>query len=218
MAVPAVRSYLAPDVRVRTLLEAAGRVYEAKGLRELTVAEVAKEAGVSRALGYAFFPDRESLQVTFFEQRVMQAEGFADLAAAEGLAPVDRVMQLFELLCGLPACDLYAMNAVVHARANDDLVPVRLKMEAMLRSRWDAVLDFQNGPPGLFPAVWLFTENCVSIAIAVREGRMLKQGATGLLLDMVTAAVDRMVRLLDRSPDGRPLSQVGAPSTSDANG
>jgi hypothetical protein len=118
----------------------------------------------------------------------------------------------------IASTDLYAMNAVVHARANDDLVPVRLKMEAMLRSRWDAVLDFQNGPPGLFPAVWLFTENCVSIAIAVHEGRMLKQGATGLLLDMVNAAVDRMVRLLDRSPDGRPLSQVGAPSTSDANG
>ena len=214
----AVRSYLAPDVRVRTLLEAAGRVYEAKGLRELTVAEVAKEAGVSRALGYAFFPDRESLQVAFFEQRVMQAEGFADLAATMGLTAADRVMQLFERLCELPMCDLYATNAVVHARSNDDLVPVRLKMEAMLRSRWESLLDFENGPPGLFASVWLFTENSLSIAIAVREGRMLKQGATGLLLDMVNAAVDRMVRLLDRSPDGRPLSQIGASSTSDANG
>jgi len=183
------RPYLAADARMQNLLEAAGRVFEARGIRELSVAEVAKEAGVSRALAYGFFPDRGSLQLAFFGQRVQTYQSFPEVTSNADLPPVERVMQLFELFCDLPSSDLYALNAIMYARANDELVPVRLKWQEMLRERWQGVLDFENGPPGLFPAVWLFCGMTLSMALDVNEGRMVREGARTLLRVLITAAV-----------------------------
>ncbi len=186
---PPTRPYLAADARLQHLLEAAGRVFEARGIRELSVAEVAKEAGVSRALAYGFFPDRESLQMAFFGQRVQAYQSFQDVLGNRELDPIARVVQLFDLFCDLPMSELYALNAIMFARANDELVPVRLQWEAMLRERWERVLDFENGPPGLFPAVWLFAGLTLTLALDVNEGRMLQDGARGLLSTLIIAAV-----------------------------
>ena len=174
---------------MQNLLEEAGRVFEARGIRELSVAEVAKEAGVSRALAYGFFPDRGSLQLAFFGQRVQMYQSFPEITSNADLPPVERVMQLFELFCDLPSSDLYALNAIMYARANDELVPVRLKWQEMLRERWQGVLDFEKGPPGLFPAVWLFCGMTLSMALDVNEGRMVREGARTLLRVLITAAV-----------------------------
>jgi len=188
------RPYLAADDRMQNLLEAAGRVFEAKGIRELSVAEVAKEAGVSRALAYGFFPDRESLQMAFFSQRLQAHESVQAVHANEGLDPVERVLQFFDLICELPASELYALNAIMFARASDELVPVRLKWQEMMRTRWEMILDFENGPPGLFSAVWLFAGMTLEMALDVNEGHMLRDGARDLLRTLISAAVGRLPR------------------------
>src|SRR3954454_15761140 len=49
------------DVRRRQLLEAGERLFAERGYDELSMAQIAREAGISKALLYHYFPSKQEL-------------------------------------------------------------------------------------------------------------------------------------------------------------
>ncbi|SFR68348.1 transcriptional regulator, TetR family [Agromyces sp. CF514] len=69
---------LAPDERRRRLLEVAGAHFRERGYDDASVSDIAKEAGVTRALMYHYFPGKEALL-----EGVLRAEAAEVLAETE---------------------------------------------------------------------------------------------------------------------------------------
>ena len=181
------RPYLSPDARRFTLLEAAHRLVETGGIEALTVTAVAKEAGVSRALAYSFFPGNDVLQAALFAQLIDKYQNVLDLVDAESPDSEARVVLLLRTLSELPATDLYILSAVVHANRGDRLMTARRDLEARTKARWSAVIDFDSAPAAVFTVVWLYAGIVLSLAVEVKDGRVLLEGAETLLRTLVSS-------------------------------
>lgn len=61
-----------PERRAK-YLEAAARIVTEQGVSFVTMEEVAARTGVDRRLGYRYFPNRETLLMTLFQQQINEA-------------------------------------------------------------------------------------------------------------------------------------------------
>jgi AcrR family transcriptional regulator len=61
---------MAPGARRDQLLDVAGEILGAEGVRGLTMERLAERAGVSKGLGYAYFGDAEAVALALFEREV----------------------------------------------------------------------------------------------------------------------------------------------------
>ena len=89
------RRRLDPGKRRENLLEHARRLIVERGLSACSLEEVAREAGVSKALVYKYFPDRDAVlkALVAHEYEVMPRLGGAaqpDIPFAEAIARVNR--------------------------------------------------------------------------------------------------------------------------------
>jgi AcrR family transcriptional regulator len=66
----APRWHRRPDVRPRQILEAAFRVFGARGLHQATLDDVAREAGITKGTIYLYFPSKAALFTAMLKARV----------------------------------------------------------------------------------------------------------------------------------------------------
>lgn len=116
MADLSVRRRLAPEARREELLDHAARLVLAEGLSAVSMERLAREAGASRALAYAYFPTREALLRALLlrehqafrvrgKRLLADARGFEDSVRATTAAWIDHVRErgaLIERLAGEP--------------------------------------------------------------------------------------------------------------------
>ncbi|HTM03789.1 MAG TPA: TetR/AcrR family transcriptional regulator [Vicinamibacterales bacterium] len=87
-AVPAPRWQRRPVERPQALLDAALKLVTACGYRRVRLADIAREAGVSKATVYHYFSDKDDLLRATVAQRIAQRQAASEeqLAAARGSA------------------------------------------------------------------------------------------------------------------------------------
>ena len=92
MASAPPRRRLAPEVRREEILDEAARVVLAEGVSAVSMERLGREAGVSKALVYAYFPNRNDLLSALLlrEYRHFQAHSRRLLAEVEGFEAVIR--------------------------------------------------------------------------------------------------------------------------------
>jgi AcrR family transcriptional regulator len=79
------------------LLEAALKVFASRGYHTSTMAEIAKEAGVSKGLVYHYFESKEALLILLAERRLQQWSALIEgLESYQG--PMERFLFLIEFL------------------------------------------------------------------------------------------------------------------------
>jgi AcrR family transcriptional regulator len=193
---PNSRSYLNPEDRLRTLIEAAHRLFSEGGFDAITNVAVAQEAGVSRALVYSFFPDNASLRLAFFESAMKHYMSLMYADDDPTMTPLDRTASALRVLVTMPLGDLLALKAVINAHGNEQLHAMQEILRRFTYERWQPAVPFDAAPAGLFPAVWLFVGICVSMAISVQRAEMTLEGAESLLVALTSAALEELARRL----------------------
>jgi AcrR family transcriptional regulator len=136
------------ELRRRAILAAARRLLERAPVGELTVADVAREAGLAKGSVFRYFPTREELVLAVFEEEL--AAMFAHLGQAIAATPALSGEALARLLAhGLVERPVFLQLAtVVHAVLERNIslpAAVRFKTAldghlqaagAMLEARW----------------------------------------------------------------------------------
>jgi AcrR family transcriptional regulator len=74
-----------PGQAVRLILDAAGRVFAARGVQAAKMGDVAREAGCSRGTLYRYFPDRDALRRAYVEREARRVGA----AVARAVAGID---------------------------------------------------------------------------------------------------------------------------------
>lgn len=76
------------EARRLAIIEAAERVFARKPFDQVRIRDIAREAGISHALIYRYFPDQQSLFVEAFLRGVEELIPLIDRAAGKGLGAV----------------------------------------------------------------------------------------------------------------------------------
>jgi AcrR family transcriptional regulator len=88
------------DIRTRSIVDAAARVFAAKGYDNATLADIADAAGVSRGLPHYYFKDKEDLAVKAIEahtsEMINSAVSMLDAKSVEELA--DSMVEAFNYI------------------------------------------------------------------------------------------------------------------------
>jgi AcrR family transcriptional regulator len=189
---PNSRTYLDPDRRRQSLLEAARRVFHRGGLTAITNNEVAHEAGVSRALVYSFFPDNDALLAAFFEERVQRFRAVTREVDERAADPVGRSVWALRMMLDLPLDELTSFKELMAAHGGAALQGVQEQFRLDARTRWNDAIDFRTAPTGVTAALYLFIEITVQMAICVQDGEMVADGAEALLRALTIAAMDHL--------------------------
>jgi AcrR family transcriptional regulator len=86
------------DERRRRLLELGGELFTRHSYAELSMAAIAREAGISKALLYHYFPSKQAYFVATLEQK---AEELAALVATDpSLPPVEQLTRALDAFLG----------------------------------------------------------------------------------------------------------------------
>ena len=86
------------DERRRRLLELGGELFARHTYAELSMAAIAREAGISKALLYHYFPSKQAYFVATLQQ---QAEELAELIAVDpSLPPAEQLMRALDAFLG----------------------------------------------------------------------------------------------------------------------
>lgn len=189
---PNSRTYLDPDRRRQSLLEAARRVFHQHGLEAVTNNAVAVEAGVSRALVYTFFPDNDALLAAFFEDRVLRFKALMTEVDQLADSPVDRSVQALRSMLTLPVDELTSFRELMTLHGGDELRAAQEAFRRNAQARWSDAIDFETAPKGVSAALYLFIEITLQMAINVHEGTMLADGAESLLRTLTVAAIEHL--------------------------
>jgi AcrR family transcriptional regulator len=98
---PARAARLAPELRREQMLEAAAALALGQGVSACSLEAVAQAAGVSKALAYKYFPNRDALMVALIRREFEFMMGMEDQATREAMArfndpetPIDEVLRL----------------------------------------------------------------------------------------------------------------------------
>ncbi len=123
------RTLSTADARRESILEAAERVFAARGLHGTPTMEIAKRAGISQAYLFRLFPTKIELFVALAERcndRIYQT--FADAAAAAKAAGDENILQAMgHAYVGLLADRTLLLNQL-HAHAASDNPDIRTQM------------------------------------------------------------------------------------------
>ncbi|MBI2710086.1 MAG: TetR/AcrR family transcriptional regulator [Actinobacteria bacterium] len=85
------RKRLDPEIRRQSILDAAERVFASRPIGEVTFEEVADAAGVSRALLYNYFGDRQGLLAALYGRASKRLDALMLDALGPGLTPVEQL-------------------------------------------------------------------------------------------------------------------------------
>lgn len=192
------------DRRRALLLEAAGRVFVHAPSGGLTLAAVAKEAGVSKRLMYHYFADVQSLYNELFRGRLADHVGNVDahLSAAPPETPRDRIATAVRVFLMLPATyRRWALMAVV------DSLPPELQRQSgpvldLLIARWSEIPPFSSlDVVALRTVMSMVLTNVCMLGTAMDEGTLTLDQATNIgvatIMTIVHAAHDETAPPVD---------------------
>jgi AcrR family transcriptional regulator len=189
MAGPAY-TRLQVDERRRQLLELGARLFATHSYAELSMAKIAREAGISKALLYHYFPSKQAYFVATLEQ---QAAELAALTAIDpALPPAEQLTRALDAFLGWVEenADGYAKlleGASTHAEVRELVDQVR---DATAQRILAGLSPDAPPPPPLRAAVhgWLwFMDGALTDWLAHRD--MERSQLLGLLLGTLMGAV-----------------------------
>jgi AcrR family transcriptional regulator len=177
------RSTQGDDRRRAQLLEAAGKVFVRAPSGGLTMAEVAREAGVSKRLMYHYFADLQSLYNELFQGRLGDHVANVDAGLTHVAAdqPEQRIATAIRVFLELPATyRQWALMAVL------DTLPPELQPQSgpvldLLVRRWADVETFAGLEPKALRNVMTVTvTTCCLIGTAMDAGDLSIEHATDI--------------------------------------
>lgn len=196
----ATRSYLPAAERRSHLLDVGVAIVRAKGWEKLSVADLARHAGVSRQLVHQYFGDLESLaleiadrfQDEVYETAVWATERYPDDFGAAMRATLER------FLVGLREERLAYVDLLIadvyHPRLRPSLKEVRARKRRRLVDLWARYYQTVNGlQPSDAEALSAFQYDGLRGLVAqVDAGQLGAEEAITLFIDILTAAVERL--------------------------
>jgi AcrR family transcriptional regulator len=188
------------------LLEAAGALYYARGIRAVGIDEVRAAAGVSLKRLYQLYPSKEQLVAAYLDARDECWRGrLADHVSRHGGSPRDQLLAVFDWLGLWFAEPDYRgcafINAFSEMGGSAPLILAAVRRHKELFREY--LLDLARGlgvpdPAGVAEHLLLLAEGAMTAAAVLPESRAAQQAkrAAAALLDAVAA--------------GGPLSSVEA--------
>jgi AcrR family transcriptional regulator len=122
---PSSRTLSTADERRETILQAAERVFAARGLHGTPTMEIAKAAGISQAYLFRLFPTKAELFIALVQRCNERIERtFVDAAAAAKASGADVLPAVGAAYIGLLAADrnLLLVNMHAHAACDDEAI------------------------------------------------------------------------------------------------
>jgi AcrR family transcriptional regulator len=178
------------DERRRRLLELGAELFTRHTYAELSMAAIAREAGISKALLYHYFPSKQAYFVATLEQ---QAEELARLIAVDpSLPPTEQLMRALDAFLGWVEAnaDGYGKlleGATTHAEVRELVDQVRAATAEQILA---GLSPDAPPPPALRAAVhgWLwFMDGAITDWLRHRD--ILRDDLLGLLLGTLYGAV-----------------------------
>lgn len=191
---PQHHRYLPAEDRRKDLLDAAGRLFATGGFDALTMAAVAREAGVSRALVYQYFPDQDTLATGFFDDRITSYFAAIDATLDPSGTPLARALAAVRQLLLLAPSDLYAVHAIIASHGDQRLSPIRARLRETTVRRWETFLRPDSDRRAAGVAAEVLAGTVVTLAIAVRADELTIEQADRLLTNYIVATVDSVNR------------------------
>jgi AcrR family transcriptional regulator len=147
------------DERRRRLLELGADLFTRHTYAELSMAAIAREAGISKALLYHYFPSKQAYFVATLEQ---QARELADLIAIDpSLPPVEQLTRALDAFLGWVEDNAEGYGKLLHGATTHG--EVRELVDQVRHATADRILaglvpDAGTPPPALRAAVhgWLW--------------------------------------------------------------
>lgn len=137
------RPYLRVEDRRRKLIDAAAQIAGREGLDRVTMAGVAKEAGVSRQLVYEHFADLPSLAAALVYDRFGRLDAATDaILGSRGSDGSAAIRAAARLVLSLSSQDRHIVRALLaHASLPDhELSELAAKLRARMIKRWSTTL------------------------------------------------------------------------------
>jgi AcrR family transcriptional regulator len=178
------------DERRRRLLELGAELFTRHTYAELSMAAIAREAGISKALLYHYFPSKQAFFVATLEQ---QAEELAALIAIDpALPPVEQLTRALDAFLGWVEENAEGYGKLLHGATSH--AEVRELVDQVRSGTADRIIaGLAAGgapPPALRAAVhgWLwFMDGVLTDWLEHRD--MERQQLLGLLLGTLLGAV-----------------------------
>src|SRR5688572_17420546 len=85
------------------ILDAAERVFAARGFFTAKVADIAKEAGVADGTIYLYFKSKDDLLISLFESRMERVNALLGAAVAAAKTPREKLMAFVKAYVGMIA-------------------------------------------------------------------------------------------------------------------
>lgn len=194
MAVPAPRR-LPPDERRRQLVGIGLRMLTERPITEITVDDVAREAGISRSLLFNYFPSKREYHLAIIRAaaRRVRRQTLEDLPAD---VPVDEraavMLDRFLAFLGRRR-DLYLSVLRDVGGADPDVAAITAQMRGELVDGALAALGREDAPPALRLAVsgWLAMVEDMGLAWAADPSSMDRDALIALLLGVLDDVLAR---------------------------
>jgi AcrR family transcriptional regulator len=198
-----------PDRRAQ-LLRAASRLFFARGFHEVSVADIARDLGLSAGAVYRYVPDKMSMLVDSIEGMVEEWSAAAFAAVAEPAPPEVMLERLARstTACAVDRAEVVGLwhreAGVLPAEATSRLVATR----AHTISAWSDVLRACE-PELAEDEVELRVRIALGVLNSVSE---LRSAGRGRQIDLLSYALQRALRAPVRSGAIKPvLGENGAP-------
>lgn len=177
------------DVRRRRLLELGADLFSRHSYAELSMAAIAREAGISKALLYHYFPSKQAYFVATLEQQA--AELSRRVAVDPALPPVEQLTRALDAFLGWVEENAEGYAKLLHGATTH--AEVRELVDGVRSATADRILaGLADGPPppALRAAVhgWLwFMDGALTDWLEHRD--LERQQLLGLLLGTLLGAV-----------------------------
>lgn len=179
------RPYLRADDRRRHLLDAVGRLFDQFGFGGLTIAGVAKEAGVSRQLVYDHFEGLDALCEAFVEARLARyRDGLPDVSS---LPTAEAGARMFGHLLAIPSTDRRVLRLLIADTGLLALDRTRERFRAEELGRWPGTGQRGVDPAVAGAALWAKTSALLALAESVARGEVPETEATAMAVGIVLA-------------------------------
>jgi AcrR family transcriptional regulator len=195
---------LAVDERRRRLLELGTDLFARFSYDELSMAKIAREAGISKALLYHYFPGKQAYFAATLEEKAAELSALTE--PDPSLPPVEQLMGSLGAFLGWVEANREAYGKLVRSAAT--IPEVREVVDRVRDATSSRILEGiapQGAPPALRTAVraWLWFMDG-AILDWVEHGDLSREQLQGLLLGTLLGAVTA-------SGEGGALAATGAP-------
>ena len=180
---------LGVDERRRRLLELGTDLFARFSYDELSMAKIAREAGISKALLYHYFPGKQAYFAATLEEKAAELSALTEPDAS--LAPVEQLTTSLGAFLGWVEANREAYGKLVRSAAA--IPEVREVVDRVRDATSARILDGiapDGAPPALRTAVraWLWFMDG-TILDWVEHGDMTREQLQGLLLGTLLGAV-----------------------------